>query len=94
MNKSKSVFVTGLCSFMLGLIIAGMYKLLIVGFWIIVGALALNGFARCAVDFCGWLCRKPKESKAEPLDPVVFGNPMDEFSSTYDEIAAEVRGGK
>lgn len=88
MDKRKSVFVTALCAAMLAVIVAGMHKILMVGFWIIVGAFALYGFARCAVDFCGWL---GAESKEKPLEPV-FGDPLpDDYTATYDEIAAEVR---
>ena len=85
MNKRKSAIVTIICAAMLAVIVAALYKLLMVGFWMIVGALALYGFARCIVDFYRWLCRE------EPLEPVFSEAPSEDFVATYDQIKEELR---
>lgn len=88
MNKRKSAIVTIICAAMLAVIVAALYKLLMVGFWMIVGALALYGFARCIVDFYRWLCRA---EEPQPLEPVFPEEPSEDFVGTYDQIKEELR---
>lgn len=88
MNKRKSAIVTIICAAMLAVIVAALYKLLMVGFWVIVGALALYGFVRCIVDFYRWLCRT---EEPQPLEPVFPEAPSEDYVGTYDQIKEELR---
>lgn len=86
MEKKKAVIVTGLCAVMLVLIIIGLNELTDIGFMLVVGALAICGFVRCAFAFYDWL--RQTEVK---LDPVFAEEPSEDFVATYDQIKEELR---
>lgn len=93
MNKNKSILVTGLFTVMLLGILASLYKLWIIGFYIFAGIFAVYGVALFTFRFFRWLCSDGK-SEEELRPPVVEGEPFslgDDFKPTYDAIRYEVQ---
>lgn len=59
MSKRKSIFVTALLAILIAALDACMFKINMIAFAIITGALALYGYIRSAADFSGWLNKEP-----------------------------------
>ena len=94
MNKNKSMIVTAIFAVMLLGILASLYKLWIIGFYIFAGIFAVYGVIRFTFHFFHWLCSDGKEEDLKP--PVVEGDPVtlgDDFKASYDQIRFEVQNG-
>ena len=93
MNKNKSILVTVLFTVMLLGILASLYKLWIIGFYIFAGIFAVYGVALFTFRFFHWLCSDGK-AEEDLRPPVVEGEPVslvDDFKHTYDAIRYEVQ---
>ncbi len=93
MNKNKSILVTVIFAVMMLGILASLYKLWTVGFYIFTGIFALYGVVLFTFRFFRWLC---SDSKAEEdlRPPVVEGEPFgigEDYAATYDQIRYEVQ---
>lgn len=88
MSKKKAVFVTSIMALMLALIIVGLYLLKYRACMIITCVLAVFGFISCAVVFCHWITQEvPVLPLHMPDDEYI---PDESFSTTYEEIKAEM----
>ena len=93
MNKNKSIIVTAIFAVMLLGILASLYKLWIIGFYIISGIFALYGVILFTLRFFRWLCNDGK-AEEELRPPVEEGEPFslsDDFKTAYDQIRYEVQ---
>ena len=93
MNKNKSMIVTAIFAVMLLGILASLYKLWTVGFYIFAGIFALYGVVLFTFRFFHWLCSDGK-AEEELRPPVVEGDPVtlgDDFKPTYDAILYEIQ---
>lgn len=92
MNKNKSMIVTAVFAVMLLGILASLFKLWIIGFYIFAGIFALYGVILFTFRFFHWLCSDGREEDLKP--PVVEGEPFslgDDFKASYDQIRFEVQ---
>ncbi|MBP5462198.1 MAG: hypothetical protein J6Y20_08755 [Lachnospiraceae bacterium] len=93
MSKNKSVFVTALFAVMLGCLDFCLWKINLVGFVLLTGALALYGYYEAARTFAAWLAEKNEPE----LDPPSIANLAtvdllpEDFSATVEEIMKEVQ---
>lgn len=87
MNKKKSVFVSVLLSVLLLSLIAAMYSVSRILFFMFLGAFGIIGFVGFSVAFCKWL-ERPSEVKEETVEPpeVVQGEETYDFNSIIDEV--------
>lgn len=93
MNKNKSILVTAIFAVMLLGILASLYKLWIVGFYIATGIFALYGVILFTFRFFRWLCIAGK-AEEDLRPPVVEGEPFslgEDFKATYDAIRYEIQ---
>ena len=93
MNKRKSMIVTAIFAVMLLGILASLYKLWIIGFYIFAGIFALYGVILFTFHFFHWLCNDGK-AEEELRPPVVEGEPFspgDDFKASYDQIRYEIQ---
>lgn len=88
MNKKKAVFVTILLAVLVLALDMCLYKIAAVGFAVLTGALALYGFWRCSLDFCGWLGKEPVTTESS-LELPIFNS---ERTYSVDDIVAEMGG--
>ena len=94
MNKNKSMIVTALFIVMLLGIVASLYKLWAVGFYILAGIFAVYGIVLFTVWFFRWL--RSDVEKEDLSVPVVEGDPDflgEDFRTTYEAIRDEMRNG-
>lgn len=87
MNKQKSIFVSALLAVLLLSLIATMYSVSRILFFMFLSGFALVGFISYTVEFCNWL-EKPSEKKEEAVEPpeVVQGEEVYDFNSIIDEV--------
>lgn len=94
MKKNKAVFVTVLFATMLGCLDFCLWKINMIGFVLLTGALALYGYYEAARTFSAWLTEKSDPELAPPtlsdLAPVDLL--PEDFSATVEEIMKEVQG--
>lgn len=92
MSKRKSVFVTALLAVLVASLDVCLFSINKIGFAALTGTLALYGYTRIALDFCGWLKQEPKEPVANLELPEISGIGDEEISidSIIDEIQKEV----
>ena len=93
MNKNKSILVTVIFTVMLLGILASLYKLWTIGFYIISGIFAMYGVILFTFRFFRWLCSDGK-TEEDLRPPVVEGDPVtlgDDFKASYDQIRFEVQ---
>lgn len=93
MKKSKSMIVTAIFAVMLLGILASLYKLWIIGFYIFTGIFALYGVVLFTFHFFHWLCNDGN-AEEELRPPVEEGEPFslgEDFQTSYDQIRYEVQ---
>ena len=96
MNKKKSIFVSVLLSVLLLSLIAAMYSVSRILFFMFLGTFGIIGFIGFSVAFCKWL-ERPSERKEDNLDVIQFKArpnydeaPDEGYEMTFDEIKREV----
>ena len=94
MSKNKSVFVTTLFVVMLGCLDFCLWRINLVGFVLLTGALALYGYYEAARTFSAWLTAKDEPELAPPTvsDLATVDLLPEDFSATVEEIMKEVQG--
>lgn len=87
MSKKKSIFVSAMLSVLLLSLIAAMYSVSRILFFMFLGTFGGIGFIGFSVFFCKWL-EKPSEKKEEAVEPpeVVQGEEVYDFNSIIDEV--------
>lgn len=88
MSKRKSIFVTALLATLIAALDFCLWKVNLIAFVALTGALALYGFIRCAVDFSGWLNKEPS-TEEHALELPDFNLDTD-AQITYEAIRDEV----
>lgn len=87
MNKKKSIFVSVLLSVLLLSLIAAMYSVSRILFFMFLGTFGGIGFVGFSAAFCKWLERPSEEEEATVEPPeVVKGEEVYDFSSIIDEV--------
>ena len=94
MSKNKSVFVTTLFATMLGCLDFCLWRINLIGFVLLTGALALYGYYEAARTFSSWLAEKDEPELAPPTisDLAQADLLPEDFSATVEEIMKEVQG--
>jgi hypothetical protein len=87
MNKKKSIFVSAMLSVLLLSLIAAMYSVSRILFFMFLGTFGGIGFVGFSVAFCKWLERPSVEEEANVEPPeVVKGEEVYDFNSIIDEV--------
>ena len=96
MSKKKSIFVSTILSVLLLSLIAAMYSVSRILFFMFLGTFGIIGFVGFSVAFCKWL-ERPSERKEDDLDIIQFkarpnydDAPDEGYEMTFDEIMQEM----
>ena len=97
MNKKKSIFVSALLSVLLLSLIAAMYSVSRVLFFMFLGTFGIIGFVSFSVFFCKWL-ERPSAVEEDTIDPPIVSRPEElvngeskEFYQDINSIIDEVK---